>query len=159
MPKEKVFQSNEDTLRMKDSILTGIQQLCDVFSPYSYQKRKLFLLEIQPILEILDYSTVKDNVTQLLHVFLTEKDELQLLLIEQLQFITDYFMQKSHLDGIDMIIVHILPLLQTLILSQSHSISDQSIERVGSILSKMDKPHSSGAFSSLLNSLFHAGSN
>ena len=46
MPKERIYQTKEDTDRMRDSILLGIKQLCDVFSPYSYESRKLFLEEI-----------------------------------------------------------------------------------------------------------------
>ena len=60
-----------------EQIVKQIKQMCDVFSPYSYDTRELFLDEIELIMKALTPDEVGAHVMNALSIFVDEKDDLK----------------------------------------------------------------------------------
>ena len=89
--------------------------MCDVFAPYSYEKRELFLDELDTIMSVLSPEQVNTHVINALGIFVDEKDELKAKFLQKAPAVCRFLCEADQEKAMNAIIINVLPYFSVLL--------------------------------------------
>ena len=99
-----------------EQIVKQIKQMCDVFAPYSYDTRELFLDEIELIMKSLSPEEIGAHVMNALSIFVDEKDDLKNKFLQKVPVICRHLCEVDKDRAMNQIIIHVLPYLSVVLM-------------------------------------------